>query len=99
MQLSPSDGTLRVRDAKGRPLPAAYVKVYARPAGGGNPVFHKDGYTDPRGVFDYANVSSSGSAVETFALLVLHDTEGARTLEASAPIALGHADGIGGKLH
>ena len=95
VQLSPSDGTLRVRDAKGRPLPAAYVKLYARPAGGGNPVFHKDGYTDPRGVFDYANVSSSGSAVETFALLVLHDTEGARTLEAPAPAALGHADGIG----
>ena len=85
VQLSPSDGTLRVRDAKGRPLPAAYVKVYARPAGGGKPVFHKDGYTDPRGVFDYANVSIARTTAEAFAILVLHDTEGALTLEAAAP--------------
>ena len=89
VQLAPGDGTLRVRDAKGRPLPAAYVKVYARPSGGGAPRFWKDGYTDPLGAFDYADVSGSDlPPVEAFALLVLHDEAGAKTLETPAPAAL-----------
>ena len=89
VQLAPGDGTLRVRDAKGRPLPAAYVKVYARPSGGGAPRFWKDGYTDPLGVFDYAGVSGADlPPVEAFAVLVLHDEARAKTLEAPAPAAI-----------
>ena len=43
--------------ATGKPLPKAYVKVYARLADG-TVKFHKDGYTDIRGRFDYATVST-----------------------------------------
>ena len=88
--LGPMEGLdARVRDAKGRPLPAAYVKVYARPSGGGAPRFWKDGYTDPLGVFDYAGISGADlPPVEAFAVLVLHDEAGAKTLETPAPAAL-----------
>ena len=43
--------------ASGKPLAKAYVKVYARLADG-TVKFHKDGYTDIRGRFDYATVST-----------------------------------------
>ena len=41
-------------------LPKVYVKVYARLADG-TVKFHKDGYTDHRGRFDYATVSTPRS--------------------------------------
>src|SRR5690606_38614985 len=45
-------GQLSVRRASdGAPLPATYVKVYAR-LSDGRIRFHKDGYTHPRGRFD-----------------------------------------------
>ncbi len=53
-----AQGRLLARDGAGRPLAGAYVKVYARPAGGSDVRFHKDGYTDLRGAFDYASVST-----------------------------------------
>ena len=49
---------LRLRDAAGRPDAGAYVKVYARDASNGETRFLKDGYTDMRGAFDYASVST-----------------------------------------
>lgn len=61
VRLLRAQGRLFVRDDEGRPVPGAYVKVYARPAGGGEVRFHKDGYTDLRGTFDYASVSSEHS--------------------------------------
>ena len=79
-------GELLVRDGAGRPLPRAYVKVFARPAGGGAAVFHKDGYTDLRGVFDYASVSARPDVDGLeFAILVVHDQAGSRTLRVLAP--------------
>ena len=45
-----------------KPLPKVYVKVYARLADG-SVKFHKDGYTDQRGKFDYASVSTPEHAV------------------------------------
>ena len=81
-------GRLRVRDGSGRPVAAAYVKVYARSAEDSRTVFHKDGYTDLRGVFDYAAVSTDSEFKPAeFALLVLHDTAGVRTLKVNAPDA------------
>ena len=86
VQVARERGRLRVRDTQGRPLAAAYVKVYARDAGGGTVKFHKDGYTDLRGLFDYASVSSDSEfKPDEFAILVLHDTAGVRTLTAKCP--------------
>ena len=79
-------GELRVRDRNGRAVPAAYVKVYARDASGRETKFHKDGYTDLRGAFAYAAVSTdSPFRPSEFAILVISDRLGVRTLTAKAP--------------
>ncbi|MCB9878068.1 MAG: hypothetical protein H6835_10745 [Planctomycetes bacterium] len=79
-------GQLQVRHSTtGRPLPKVYVKVYAR-FDNGEVRFHKDGYTDLRGRFDYASVSNSDlDRVERFAVLVLSETDGAEIRELQPP--------------
>ena len=79
-------GQVRVTDAAaGQPVPKAYVKVYAKLADG-SVKFHKDGYTDLRGRFDYASVSTPEKAgIERFAVLVLSDDRGAVIREAAPP--------------
>lgn len=84
--LSHQYGQLRVERASNRaPLAATYVKVYARQRGG-QVAFYKDGYTDLRGWFDYASLSTTElDAVERFAILVCSDHAGAAILEAPPP--------------
>jgi hypothetical protein len=79
-------GQLRVVErSSGRPLPRAYVKVYAR-MHAGNVDFYKDGYTDLRGAFDYASLSTDTlDRVERFAILVMTDECGALIREAAPP--------------
>jgi hypothetical protein len=73
------------RTEDGAPLPAAYVKVYTRGADG-RVRFHKDGYTDLRGRFDYASVSGVNlDGIERFAVLVLSDEHGATVKEVAPP--------------
>jgi hypothetical protein len=61
------------------------VKVYARLADG-QVKFYKDGYTDLRGRFDYASVSTpERTPVGRFAILVLADDRGAVIREAGTP--------------
>jgi len=69
----------------GKPLSKVYVKVYAKKADGGVR-FHKDGYTDLRGRFDYASLSGSDLPAATrFAILVSSDTDGAVIGEVDPP--------------
>ncbi|QDV09556.1 hypothetical protein Poly30_51140 [Planctomycetes bacterium Poly30] len=79
-------GQIKVRGgASGEPLPKAYVKVYALLEDGGIR-FHKDGYTDLRGRFDYVSLSGvSGPEVVRYALLVMHGEAGAKMLELGPP--------------
>jgi hypothetical protein len=86
VELLEAFGQVRVLAAASRaPLAATYVKVYARMRGGGVQ-FYKDGYTDLRGRFDYATLSTDDlSRVERFALLVVSDAAGATVLEAGPP--------------
>jgi hypothetical protein len=86
LQLADQLGQVRAcRATGGGGLPAAYVKVYAKRRGGAV-AFYKDGYTDLRGWFDYASLSTSElDAVERFAILVCSDTAGAAILEAAPP--------------
>ena len=77
-------GYLTVTSADRRPMPAVYVKVFARV--NGQEQFFKDGYTDLRGRFDYASLSSeSAASVQRFALLVLSPGAGGLVREAAAP--------------
>jgi hypothetical protein len=78
-------GQLQVRSPEGTPLPRTYIKVFAEV--NGSPVFYKDGYTDLRGRFDYASLSTDdlGNATR-FSLLVLSPTHGALVREAKVPV-------------
>jgi hypothetical protein len=67
------------------PLSTVYVKVYARMQGG-EVRFFKDGYTDLRGRFDYASLSTDElDHVERFAILMMSDQHGAFIREAAPP--------------
>jgi hypothetical protein len=79
-------GEVAVSDPQtGAPLSKVYVKCFARFAGGGVR-FHKDGYTDLRGRFDYASVSEDPDlTAERFAVLVLSDALGAEVRELAPP--------------
>ena len=79
-------GRVQVRSRTDRaPVEAAYVKVYARHQDG-SVRFFKDGYTDLRGQFDYATLSTSAlDTVDRFAILVLHESQGAVVREAAIP--------------
>lgn len=86
VQVAEGQGQLSVhRRDSGWPLPKAYVKVFAKlPSGGVR--FHKDGYTDLRGRFDYASLSGRNAMnVTRFAILVLSDERGAVIREVDAP--------------
>jgi hypothetical protein len=59
LKLVENYGRLDLREAgTGAPLPRSYVKVYAR-LKDGQIRFYKDGYTDLRGIFDYASLNST----------------------------------------
>ncbi|MBF0502442.1 MAG: hypothetical protein HQM09_20055 [Candidatus Riflebacteria bacterium] len=79
-------GQVRVGEGKsGAPLARAYIKVYARMKGG-EVRFYKDGYTDLRGRFDYASLSTSElDDVERFSILVLSEKHGSIVREAAPP--------------
>jgi hypothetical protein len=79
-------GQLRATEAAtGKALSKVYVKIYARLADG-TVKFHKDGYTDHRGRFDYASVSTpERQPISRFAVLVLSEERGALIREAAAP--------------
>ena len=86
VQLSDNYGQLRVTDEKGRKsLPGVYVKAYAK-LKDGRTQFYKDGYTDLRGRFDYASLSTNDlDRVDRFALLVMSDDHGADVREVAPP--------------
>lgn len=69
----------------GKPVPKAYVKVYAQLADG-QVKFYKDGYTDLRGRFDYSSLSTNDlDNVQKFSILVLSESHGALVKEAAPP--------------
>ncbi len=86
VQLTEAWGHVSVcHDESGAPLPRVYVKVYGR-FSDGSVRFYKDGYTDLRGRFDYASLSSDElGGVERFAILVLSKEDGAVIREAAPP--------------
>jgi len=86
VELAETQGMLRVvDDQRLRPIPRTYIKVYAR-LKDGRVTFYKDGYTDLRGRFDYASLSTDKlDHVQRFAILVLSDEYGAVIREADVP--------------
>ncbi len=79
-------GRVQVRSQTDRaPVEAAYVKVYARHQDG-SVRFFKDGYTDLRGQFDYASLSTSDlSTTARLSILIIDPKHGALVREAAPP--------------
>jgi hypothetical protein len=91
-----NNGQVAVRDAAGKPLSKVYVKVYAK-LSDGRVKFHKDGYTDIRGRFDYASVSTPEPVpVQRYGVLVLSESLGATIRDAAPPA--GSERGRGGPV-
>ena len=86
LQMSDNYGQVRVTDEKGqKSLSGVYVKAYAKMKDGSTQ-FYKDGYTDLRGRFDYASLSTNDlDNVERFALLVMSEDQGAVVREVAPP--------------
>jgi hypothetical protein len=84
--LNENYGQLQVTDSvNGKMLSKVYVKTYVLLANG-TVKFHKDGYTDQRGKFDYASVSTpEASPITKFGILVLSETQGALIREVAPP--------------
>ncbi len=80
-------GQLKVNDtAAGKAVSKVYVKVYAKLANG-DVKFHKDGYTDLRGRFDYVSVNTpERQAIEKFSVLILSEDKGALIREVAPPL-------------
>jgi len=79
-------GQLRLTHAtKQIPLSKAYVKVYSQTKNKAVQ-FHKDGYTDLRGCFDYVSLNTEQlDTIEKFAILVIDEKYGAVTREVGVP--------------
>ncbi len=79
-------GQLQVMNASdSQPVTKAYVKVYSR-RGNGQVKFHKDGYTDLRGRFDYVSQSNNPlDGITQYSILVLSPEHGAETRQVNAP--------------
>ncbi|MCY2966226.1 MAG: hypothetical protein NT069_21775 [Planctomycetota bacterium] len=86
VQVIENYGQVRVTQATtAKPVAKAYVKVYAQLANG-QVKFYKDGYTDLRGRFDYASLSTNDlDGAAKFSILILSDDHGAVVREATPP--------------
>lgn len=80
-------GQVQVLQSKNRnPLGTVYVKVYAQ-FKDGSVKFYKDGYTDLRGRFDYASLSTGDlQSVVKFSLLISSKNNGSMVREAMPPL-------------
>jgi hypothetical protein len=81
-------GILKLTDPKtGKPIPKVYVKCFCKNSS--NSVkFYKDGYTDLRGSFDFAAVSSNNADdAKSFKILVASKEFGAKIFTAKPPVS------------
>jgi len=87
IQIINNYGLLKVLDEEtGKPIPGVYVKVYYCAAADGEAAFYKDGYTDPRGYFDYSSLSTDElDNVEKFSILIISEEYGAIVKETTPP--------------
>jgi len=79
-RVTPTERTIQVIDPETqKPLPKTYIKVYAE-SQEGSIEFHKDGYTDLRGKFDYlSHTATDPSTIRRLAVLISNPEKGNRT--------------------
>ncbi len=86
LQMVENYGQLQVMEQTSRkPISKTYVKVYAK-MNDGSVRFHKDGYTDLRGRFDYVSQSNNPlDGIQKLSVLVLSDSQGAMIRQSNPP--------------
>lgn len=86
LQVAETYGQLRVHNRHThKPSPGTYIKVFAR-MNDGQVSFYKDGYTDLRGAFDYASLSTDQlDRVQRFSILIMSEDDGALVREVDPP--------------
>lgn len=78
-------GELKLSDKDDKAVVKAYVKCFAK-YNDGSEKFFKDGYTDIRGKFEYAQLNSKDlDKVQKFSIFVLSDDFGSLTKEVKPP--------------
>ena len=78
-------GELKVTDKNDKAIQKAYIKTFAK-YNDGSEKFFKDGYTDIRGKFEYAQLNSKDlDKVAKFSIFVLSDEQGSLTREVKPP--------------
>jgi hypothetical protein len=79
-------GILKVTNKKNStPISKVYIKVYGRQKDG-QIVFFKDGYTDLRGKFDYASLSTNQlDSIKKLSVLIMSENNGAMIKEVNPP--------------
>lgn len=93
VQVFENYGELKVTDEAGKPLSKVYVKAFAK-YNNGTDKFFKDGYTDFRGKFEYAQTNSNKlKDIQKFAILVKSDDKGAQTKEVKPPANIEQSSG------
>lgn len=80
-------GELKVLNTEtGKPLPRVYVKVFSMSKSTRKPKFFRDGYTDIRGKFEYAQTSGDKlKDVDNFAILVSSSEFGSKIITQKPP--------------
>ena len=87
IQLKENYGHLRVlnKNNPNKCIKRAYIKVYAK-MNNGSIEFYKDGYTDIRGGFDYASISTDQiDRAKKFSILIADEKFGCLVKEANVP--------------
>ncbi|CAD8097055.1 unnamed protein product [Paramecium primaurelia] len=88
VQTMVDSGQIRVFNQQGQYLSKVYVKVYAKDKND-KETFHKDGYTDLRGRFDYASLSQSNHKnIVKFSMLIYHEELGSIIQQVLPPPTL-----------
>lgn len=85
VQVNEDFGELRVFNKAKKPLSRVYVKVFYKSTDGSEK-FWRDGFTDIRGRFEYANASGKNlDNVKQFAIFFDHKTLGSMIKEVNKP--------------
>jgi hypothetical protein len=86
IQINSKFGELKVLHKETmKPLSRTYVKVFTKNKDG-TETFYRDGFTDIRGKFEYANCSGKAmKSIQRFAILVSHDKYGQIIKETGVP--------------
>ena len=85
VNVSESMGEVKILDHNLKPLTKVYVKCYAMYKDE-SVKFYKDGYTDPRGRFNYISLNTDSlNSIKKFSIFIMHDDLGSLIKEVNPP--------------